>query len=152
MSIKNKLEYLNPGSAEYTGPVHDYVLLTESHQLLKKETWDKFIEVYTENSDDHDLGWRCEYWGKMMRGACITYMYHSSDELYGVLDYAVRGLLAVQRDDGRFSTYSEEMQFNGWDLWGRKYVLTGMIHFLKICKDESLKKEIIQAIDTLLLK
>ena len=146
MSIKNKLEYLTPGSGEYTGPVHDYVLLTESHQLLKKETWDKFIEVYTENSDDHDLGWRCEYWGKMMRGACLTYMYHSSDELYEVLDYAVRGLLAVQREDGRFSTYSEKMQFNGWDLWGRKYVLTGMMHFLKICKDESLKKEILEAI------
>ncbi len=146
MSIKNKLEYLLPGSMEYTGAPHDYVLITEKHQLLSKKTWEKFIEVFTENSDDHDLGWRTEYWGKMMRGACLTYMYHNSDELYEVLDYAVRGLLKTQRSDGRFSTYSEEKQFNGWDLWGRKYVITGMLHFLKICKDEELEKEIIHAI------
>ena len=146
MTVKNTFEYLQAGSAKYVGAPHDYVLLTESHQLLEKKTWDKFIEVFTEDSDDADKGWRCEYWGKMMRGACLTYTYHASEELYSVLDYAVRGLLKVQREDGRFSTYSEEAQFNGWDMWGRKYVLTGMMHFLKICKDDSLAKEIIKAI------
>lgn len=146
MSIKKKFNYLGIKEASYVGAPHDYVLITEEHQLLKKSTWDKFIEVFTEDSDDHDIGWRCEYWGKMMRGACLTYRYHPTDELYSVLEYAVRGLLAVQRDDGRFSTYSEKMQFNGWDLWGRKYVLTGMMHFIDICKDESLKGEILSAI------
>ena len=73
MSVKNIFKYLDVAEAKYTGPVHDYVLITEQHQLLDKKTWDKFVEVFTENSDDHDVGWRCEYWGKMMRGACLTY-------------------------------------------------------------------------------
>lgn len=146
MSVKNKFNYLENSEINYEGLVHEYVLLTENHQLLEKKTWDKFVEVFTEDSDDHDLGWRCEYWGKMMRGACLTYMYHKSDELYNVLEYAVRELLKVQRSDGRFSTYSEEKQFNGWDLWGRKYVLTGMMHFIRICKDESLKNQILDAL------
>ena len=144
--INNKFNYLSVAEAKYTGAVHDYVLATENHQLLNKNTWDKFVEVFTENSDDHDIGWRCEYWGKMMRGACLTYRYHGDEKLYEMLDYAVRALLKVQRDDGRFSTYSEEMQFNGWDLWGRKYVLTGMMHFIDVCKDEALKNEILAAI------
>ena len=144
--IKNKFSYLGVAEAKYTGAVHDYVLITERHQLLDKKTWDKFVEVFTENSDDHDIGWRCEYWGKMMRGACLTYRYHGDDKLYSMLDYAVRELLKVQREDGRFSTYSEEKQFNGWDLWGRKYVLTGMMHFIDICKDDSLKNQILEAI------
>ena len=38
------------------------------------------------------------------------------------------------------------MQFNGWDLWGRKYVLTGMMHFIDICKDEALKEDILKAL------
>ncbi len=143
MAVSPKFDYLNYGRAEYTGAVHENVLFTEKHQLLDKSTWDKFIYVFTEDSDDHDIGWRCEYWGKMMRGACLTYMYHATDALYEVLDYAVRGLIKTQRPDGRLSTYSAEKQFNGWDLWGRKYVLTGMMHFYKICKDEELKKEII---------
>ena len=146
MTVKNTFEYLESGSAKYSGIPHEYVIITEKHQLLDKRTWDKFVEVFTENSDDHDIGWRCEYWGKMMRGACLTYMYHGTDELYSVLDYAVRELLKAQRADGRFSTYSEEKQFNGWDLWGRKYVLTGMMHFIKICKDDELKEQIISAI------
>ena len=142
----NKFNYLGIAEAKYTGPEHEYVLLTEKHQLLEKKTWDKFVFVFTENSDDHDIGWRCEYWGKMMRGACLTYRYHGTDELYDVLEYAVRELLKAQRSDGRFSTYSETKQFNGWDLWGRKYVLTGMMHFIDICKDETLKEEILEAI------
>ena len=146
MSLKNKFSYLNIGEAAYSGKVHDYVLITEKHQLLDKKIWDKFVEVFKENSDDHDIGWRCEYWGKMMRGACLTYRYHGDENLYSVLEYATRELLKAQRDDGRFSTYSEEKQFNGWDLWGRKYVLTGMMHFIDICKDEELKSEITEAI------
>ena len=142
----NKFNYLGIAEAKYTGPEHEYVLLTEKHQLLEKKTWDKFVFVFTEDSDDHDIGWRCEYWGKMMRGACLTYRYHGTDELYDVLEYAVRELLKAQRNDGRFSTYSETKQFNGWDLWGRKYVLTGMMHFIDICKDETLKEEILEAI------
>ena len=146
MTISNKFNYLGIAEAKYTGAPHEYVLFTEKHQLLNKKTWDKFVEVFTEDSDDHDIGWRCEYWGKMMRGACLTYRYHGTDELYEMLDYAVRELLKVQREDGRFSTYSEKMQFNGWDLWGRKYVLTGMMHFIDICKDEALKAQILEAI------
>ena len=146
MTVKNKFHYLDNGVIQYSGFPHNYVLMTEKHQLLDRRTWDKFVEVFTEDSDDHDFGWRCEYWGKMMRGACLTYMYHSTDELYEMLEYAVKELLKAQRADGRFSTYSEEKQFNGWDLWGRKYVLTGMMHFLKICKNESLKTNIMTAI------
>ena len=144
--IKNKFSYLGVAEAKYIGAPHDYVLITERHQLLDKKTWDKFVEVFTENSDDHDIGWRCEYWGKMMRGACLTYRYHGDDKLYSMLDYAVRELLKVQREDGRFSTYSEEKQFNGWDMWGRKYVLMGMMHFIDICKDDTLKNQILEAI------
>ena len=146
MSVNNKFNYLGIAEAKYTGAPHDYVLITEEHQLLNKKTWDKFVWVFTEDSDDHDIGWRCEYWGKMMRGACLTYRYHGDETLYSMLDYAVRELLKVQRSDGRFSTYSEKMQFNGWDLWGRKYVLTGMMHFIDICKDEALKEDILKAL------
>ncbi len=144
--IINKVEFLNAGDACYKGIVNENVIFTEKHQLLNKKTWDKFIEVFAENADDCDLGWRGEYFGKMIRGACLVYMYNGNPELYSVIEYAVRGLLSVQREDGRFSTYSEENQFNGWDMWSRKYVLTGMMHFLKICKDEKLASDVLCAI------
>ncbi len=144
--ISNKFSYLKAGEAKYDGIVHNSVLFTEEHQLLNKKTWDNFIDVFSGDNDEDDFGWRCEFWGKMMRGACLTYMYRGTDELYSVIEYAVRGLLKNQRADGRFSSYSAEKEFQGWDLWGRKYVLTGMIHFIAICRDERLKSEALDAL------
>ena len=69
MPINNKFNYLDVAEAKYTGAPHDYVLITEKHQLLNKKTWDKFVWVFTEDSDDHDIGWRCEYWDQAEFGA-----------------------------------------------------------------------------------
>ena len=140
-----QLTYLNPGAARYTGLAQRYIDFTMSHQLMNAETWRNFVRVFRDDSDDADRGWRCEYWGKMMRGACLTYLYNGDDALYAVLEETVRDLLTAQRPDGRFSTYSASAQLNGWDVWGRKYVLTASLHFYRICKDEALKKQLLNA-------
>ena len=69
------------GYAKYEGVADRYVKFTEEHQLLDKETWRRFVEVFRHDSDDFDRGWRCEFWGKMMRGGCLTYMYSGTEEL-----------------------------------------------------------------------
>ena len=144
--LKNKLDFLKYGASDFRGRMNDYVDFAIDHQLLSRSTWKSFTDVFLEDSDDHDNGWRCEYFGKMMRGAALIYSYRPSEELYSVLEGAVKDLLEAQRADGRFSTYSEEKQFHGWDMWGRKYVITGLLHFYKICKDERLKEQIISAL------
>lgn len=142
----SELYYLEAGAARYTGPAGDYVRFTMSHQLMNAETWKNFVRVFRADSDDTDKGWRCEYWGKMMRGACLTYLYNKDEALYAVLEETVRDLLTAQRADGRFSTYSEAEQLQGWDMWGRKYVLTAMLHFYRICRNQGLKEEILTAL------
>lgn len=144
--ISNQLSFLCFGAAQYTGPADRYVRFAMEHQLLNAATWKNFVRVFTSDSDDANHGWRCEYWGKMMRGACLTYMYNRDEELYAVLEETVRDMLRVQRPDGRFSTYSGENQLHGWDIWGRKYILTSMLHFYRICRDEALKEEILAAL------
>jgi len=144
--VDNRLSYLDYGAAAYSGIADRYIRFTMSHQLLNPNTWENFVHVFTEDSDDETQGWRCEFWGKMMRGACLIYMYNKDEGLYDVLEKTVRDLLKAQRSDGRFSTYSAENQLHGWDIWGRKYVLTAMLHFIRICKDEALKKMILEAL------
>ena len=95
----------------------------EKMQLMDEEYWRLFVEQFRSNVDDEDLGWRCEYFGKMMRGASVTYSYTNNEELYRVLTNAAEDMLTAQDDLGRLSTYSVEKEFNGWDIWGRKYVL-----------------------------
>ena len=119
----------------------------EKKQLMDEEYWRLFVEQFRSYLDDEDLGWRCEYFGKMMRGASVTYSYTNNEELYRVLTNAAEDMLTAQDDLGRFSTYSVEKEFNGWDIWGRKYVLLGFLHYCDICRDEELKSRIISALE-----
>lgn len=140
--------WLSPGAARYEGLMDRYVRFAMDHQLMKEKTWADFVAVFRADSDDHDRGWRGEYWGKMMRGACLTYRYNRDEKLYAILEATVRQMLLSQRPDGRFSSYGEEAQLDGWDMWSRKYILTSMLHFYDICRDEALKAQILSAMQT----
>ncbi|MDE6398392.1 MAG: glycoside hydrolase family 127 protein, partial [Clostridiales bacterium] len=129
----------------FCGLADEYAQYIEKKQLCDAVLWQKFVKVFTDRSDIADDGWRCEYWGKMMRGACMTYAYTQSQELYKVLTAATEGLLKTQDDCGRISGYDVEHEFRGWDVWGRKYVLAGLEYFYEICRDEKLKENIMRA-------
>ena len=131
--------------AHYTGIADYYARFIEKEQLLNESLWKKFVQVFKDHSDIQDDGWRGEYWGKMMRGACMTYSYTQNEKLYSVLHSAVENLLSAQDDYGRVSAYDIEHEFRGWDIWGRKYVLVGLEYFYGICRDETLKAKILTA-------
>ena len=137
--------YPGTGAARYTGKADEAVRFTLRHQLLDAVMWDKFVNVFREDSDAIDDGWRCEFWGKTMRGGCLTYQYTGNEALYEILQRAAEGLLDTQRPNGAFSTYPQDDCWKGWDVWGRKYVLTGFLHFYRICRNEALKRRILTA-------
>lgn len=115
------------------------------HQLKDQQTWKLYIDVFATHDDSADERWRGEYFGKQMRGACYAYMYTRDEELYDILTWAAREIMKTQDELGRICTYNVDNEFSGWDMWCRKYVLTGLQHYYRICKDESFKKEILTA-------
>ncbi len=143
--MKYLYDYLPFGAAVYENDVHKNALFILEKQLMDKPQWDKFVYVFTERPDQNDLGWRGEYFGKMMRGACLTYRYLPNDELYAILYDTVKGILDAQDADGRITTYIKEAEFGGWDMWTRKYVIVGCLYFYGICRDEAFKTRIITA-------
>lgn len=133
------------GNFAYNGIVDEMIRLAEDKQLVNRELWQLLAGQFADNVDDINGGWRGEYWGKLMRGACMVYKYTNSVELYNTLTYAVKALIENQDDLGRICTYSAEKEFTGWDMWSRKYVLLGLLHFYEICNDEAFKSEILEA-------
>ena len=115
------------------------------NQLKNRITWQKCVEVYQTREDSLDEFWRGEFFGKQMRGAALVYQYTKDEELYEILTDTVKDLLTKQDELGRFSTYTVEKEFHGWDMWSRKYVLVGLLYYMQICKDEGLKATIIEA-------
>ncbi len=142
---KDKLLFDPVSDTGFGGIFAKILKFTEENQIKDIDLWKKFVHQFRFNSDDHDSGWRCEYWGKMMRGAAAICAYTKDEELYEILENTVRDLLTAQDEHGRFSTYSLEEEFHGWDMWGRKYILLGLQYFYEICNDDELKKDIISA-------
>ena len=144
--INSKINFPRPGEIRlggYCGKMIDY---TVKNQLLDVDTWALLVNQFRLRQDSANDGWRGEYWGKMMRGASLTYQATKNEKLYTVLRESVFDMLTTQDKDGRFSTYTKDNEFFGWDVWSRKYVMLGMMYFLDICKSESLKKRIVRAL------
>ena len=143
--IGYQISFPAPGAARYEGKADVAVRFTLRHQLLDAALWRRFVDVFKEDSDSADNGWRCEFWGKTMRGGCLTYQYTGDEALYRTLLAAVEGLLAARRPNGAISTSPQDDCWRGWDIWGRKYVLTGLLHFYDVCRDETLKPRLLAA-------
>lgn len=132
------------GNIKYNGFLEKTIQFIEKEQLLRVDLWKRFVQQFKEDAD-YEGGWRGEYWGKMMRGACFVYGYSKNPELYQVLTDTVKDMLTAQDEHGRISSYGIDHEFDAWDLWSRKYVLLGMQYYLEICKDEALFGQIVDS-------
>lgn len=142
--MRNVFEVGAGNHCKFHGVIDRSIQYIEEFQLLRIDLWKRFVQQFKEDAD-YDAGWRGEYWGKMMRGACFVYAYSEDETLYQVLKDSVVDMLSTQDEYGRISSYGIEHEFDGWDIWGRKYVLLGMQYFLEICKDTALSDRIIKS-------
>ena len=122
---------------KYEGAIEEAVEFINKNQLHRPDLWGRFVKQFTFGADN-DGGWRGEFWGKMMRGACFVYSYTKEKELYEILKTSVCDMMAAASENGRISAYPLDREFSGWDMWCRKYVILGMQYFMEICDDEKL--------------
>ncbi len=145
---KNRLDTdelfsVSDGALSLKGILNNAIRFIEDKQLLAPNLWKKLVTGLCDAAPKADGTDNCrqgEYWGKMMRGACLTYAYTKSEKLYAVLSETVKNMLKSAEDSGNTLTLSVE---NG-DLTSKSHVLLGMQYFLEICKDKALKDKILE--------
>ena len=81
--------------------------------------------------NETDNRWRCEFWGKVVRSAVYAWRSTQDPELKEKIEHTVADLLSAQTPDGCISSYPGEKQLDGWDIWGRKYVLLGLLAYYR---------------------
>ncbi|MBR4749326.1 MAG: glycoside hydrolase family 127 protein [Abditibacteriota bacterium] len=140
------LRYPEAGAMHWDGVLGSTSRYIETRELKQRDLWAKFVNEFRVRRDGERNAWAGEFWGKMLRGACITWRYSGDPELYDVITGTVEDMLTTQDEQGRFSTYTPDTEFAGWDMWCRKYVLLAMEYYLDICRDEDLKARIIEAL------
>lgn len=137
------IHFLNHDTLKIQGITDNYVKFVVKDRLKDKSLWQKLVQPFYTREDSLDGRWRGEFFGKEMRGASLVYRYTGDKELYNILEDAVKDILSAQDDEGRIATYEKDNEFFGWDMWCRKYVLTGLLHFYDICENAELKETIL---------
>ncbi len=104
-------------------------------QRLGKIRWKHLTEPFFSRDED-DGRWRCEFWGKIIRGAIYAYRATQDVALGKALDATVKELIQAADATGCISSYPEEKQTQDWDIWGRKYVAVGLADYCLEVKND----------------
>ena len=76
------------------------------------------------------LWWQTEFWGKYMHSAVPYLTYTGSDRLKKSIDRGIERIISTQEKSGYIGNYPDELRCGeGWDVWGMKYTLLGLIHY-----------------------
>ena len=100
-------------------------------KMLANHVWAtdpvKLVDLFRERTK---TGWHTEFWGKYMHAAVPFWRYTGSRELGERIAASVRAIIALQEPDGYIGNYAPEDRYTrGWDVWGTKYTLMGLLHY-----------------------
>jgi len=74
--------------------------------------------------------WQTEFWGKYMHSAVPYAEFTGSAKIAADLKRGVDAVLAAQLPNGYVGNYPDELRCGeGWDVWGMKYTMLGLIHY-----------------------
>lgn len=107
---------------------------------------DELIEPFL-LQDEVNERWASEFWGKWVQGAIASYQYNHDEALYNKIKGAEEKLMATQLPDGYIGDYDREHQLHGWDVWGRKYTLLGLLKWYKLSGDKKALRSACRLLD-----
>ena len=107
---------------------------TSYYNRILEQDYQRLIDPFKKHNE-HSC-WQGEFWGKWFTSAVLAYKYKPTTELLEVLKKAAYGLIETQTSDGYIGNYAPESRLKAWDIWGRKYVMLGLIAFYDISKDK----------------
>ncbi len=123
------IETVKPGTVKLHGPLGGMLDKVVKNRL-KKIDYRLLADPFRYRNESDNL-WRCEFWGKVVRSAVYAWRSTQDPELKTIIDTTVCDLLSTQTSDGCISSYPESRQLDGWDIWGRKYVLLGLLAYYR---------------------
>ena len=128
----NRVYEMGLAKCRFTGHVGNKIDQCIANGVMKTD-YRNFVEVFREKTDSDGL-FCGEFWGKWFTSAVLAYEYQRTEAHFQVLKDAVEGIMSVQEENGRISCSS--VDFSDWDLWGRKYVLLGLLAYYDVSGEE----------------
>lgn len=100
---------------------------------------DYITEPFFEKTERQNR-WQTEFWGKYMHSAVPYSLYADLPCLLANIERSVSRILGSQEPSGYIGNYPDELRCGeGWDVWGMKYTLLGLIHYYDLLGSETVR-------------
>ncbi len=140
--VKEVTEMKHVSMEGYIGRrVHDCI-----SKRVMGQSVDELIEPF-KLQDETQNRWASEFWGKWVQGAMASYQYNQDPALYQKIKESADKLMATQLPNGYIGDYDTEHQLKGWDVWGRKYTLLGLLKWYRLSGDKKVLKSACRLLD-----
>ena len=130
--IDDAVRPLAPGAVQLDGHVDERIRACIKNRV-QAQSIDDVVKPFEERQETRL--WRSEFWGKWYTSLELAYRYTQDPALAVILKNACDRLMATQTADGYIGTYKKEAELSNWDVWGRKYVLLGLLDEYERTKD-----------------
>ncbi|MEI8235481.1 MAG: beta-L-arabinofuranosidase domain-containing protein [Verrucomicrobiota bacterium] len=117
-----------PGTVTFTGYLGSKLDACIVNRLVAQDIA-AVVRPYQAKTETGNADWRCEYWGKWYTSLALADAYRSSEATRAVRDEAAKALLATAAPDGYLGTRQPAHRLEGWDVWGCKYALLGVLAY-----------------------
>ena len=112
------------GTVRLGGSLGRKVDLCIAHRIQAQDP-EKLVEPFRHRGERSC--WQTEFWGKWFMSAAAACQYTGDEQWRQRLGQSVHELLATQSPDGYIGNYAPASRLKGWDVWGRKYTLLGLL-------------------------
>ncbi|MDB6065584.1 MAG: hypothetical protein JWR26_1792 [Pedosphaera sp.] len=124
--VKDVFTPAAPESVRISGRLGEKLDLCLAHRILAQDI-ESVVAPYRAKTEIGGADWRCEYWGKWFTSLTLADAYYSTPATRELRDAAAKALMATAAPDGYLGTRVPAHRLEGWDVWGCKYALLGLI-------------------------
>ena len=134
MALASTLVSMQAAASEPMGRIrlHGY-LGTRLDQMIERQVVNADVDYLTacfRDKCETTWRWQTEFWGKWMHSAMPYLGYSASEELKRRIERGLGHLLSSQESNGYIGNYPVELRCGeGWDVWGIKYTMMGLLHY-----------------------
>ena len=146
--VANALDPAPFGAVEIGGFVGARIDSCIQNRLIAQDIED-VVKPFRDRPDEK-WGFRSEFWGKWFTAAMLGYGYKPTPEYRKHMDEAVEKLIETQDESGYIGTYLTENHLGEWDVWGRKYVMLGLLAYYDQTGDKKVLKAACKVADNLI--
>ncbi|MBQ7188202.1 MAG: glycoside hydrolase family 127 protein [Kiritimatiellae bacterium] len=116
------------GEVRLKGPMGERLDRMLRNHVVATDT-EYITAPFLEKTERHGW-WQTEFWGKYMHAAVPLWTYSGNEELKRKIDAGLATILASQEPSGYIGNYPDELRCGeGWDVWGMKYTMLGLMHY-----------------------